>query len=55
MVSWPRSVVSVVVSPRTDPYDYDDVVDIKSFSALAVIEIKVVVAVVVFVVGTRRS
>ncbi len=47
-----RSVISVVVSSRT--YPDDDVVDVTSFSALDVVEMKVI-SVVVVVVVARRS
>ncbi len=47
-----NSVLVVVVSSRTEPYD--DVDDVTSFSALDVVEIKDVLVIVVFVVGAGR-
>ncbi len=48
-------ILLLLSSSRTDPDD-DDVVDVTSFSALDVVEIKyTIVAIVVIVVGARRS
>ncbi len=48
-----KTVIGFVASSRTDPDDV--VVDVTSFSALEVVEIKVIGFVAVVVVGARRS